>query len=70
MDKENDLKLALFRQTKEALDAFRKADAKPAESYDDYIKRKTTHATFHALYSLIEAANLEDEYQAWKEELQ
>ena len=68
-----DLKRVLFEKTRKALDEYTAADLEYAHHCSDggfaglRSIRNDRHQRFCAIWSVIEAAELVDEYQAWKE---
>lgn len=68
----NDLKLILFEQASKALDEYTDLDAKLEEQIwiDGWglkPKRDAAYERFCAVLEIVEAAELVDEYQKWKE---
>lgn len=69
----NDLKLILFEHARKALDEFAAAELEYAHHRSDVgfaglrLIRNDRHQRFCAIWSVIETAELVDEYQAWKE---
>ena len=67
-----DLKEMLFEQASKALDDFKDLDARLDEQIETVgwglkPKRDAAYELFCAVWQIIEAAELVDEYQAWKE---
>ena len=67
------LKELLFQKTAQALKAYEEAKEEAHEiAADGFLSYKekvvfARHQRFIALYDVIETAELEDEYQSWKE---